>query len=84
MEKVYLRSDTAGYQHKLLQYCEQGENNRFGRIDFAISSDVSVELKREVFKVGESEWHPLHKEVNGQKEENSYHEESGIAQQLEW
>jgi hypothetical protein len=69
VEKVYLRSDTAGYQHKLLQYCEQGENKRFGRIDFAIGSDVSVEFKREVFKVGESEWHPLHKEVNGQKEE---------------
>jgi hypothetical protein len=69
VEKVYLRSDTAGYQHKLLHYCEQGENKRFGRIDFAISSDVSMEFKREVFKVSESEWHPLYKEVNGQKEE---------------
>ena len=32
MEKVYFRSDTAGYQHDLLKYCEMGENKRFGRI----------------------------------------------------
>ena len=34
--KVYLRSDTAGYEHDLLRYCEKGENKRFGRIEFAI------------------------------------------------
>jgi hypothetical protein len=54
VEKVYLRSDTAGYQHELLQYCERGENKRFGRIEFAISSDVSPEFKRVVFKVCDS------------------------------
>ncbi|MDQ1350167.1 MAG: hypothetical protein QG657_468 [Acidobacteriota bacterium] len=69
VEKIYLRSDTAGYQHELLQYCERGENKRFGRIEFAISSDVSPEFKRVVFKVCESEWHPIYREVNGQKEE---------------
>jgi hypothetical protein len=69
VEKVYLRSDTAGYQHELLKYCEQGENERFGRIEYAIGSDVTPEFKREVFKVRESEWHPLYKEVNGKKEE---------------
>jgi hypothetical protein len=69
VEKVYLRSDTAGYQHELLQYCERGENKRFGRIEFAISCDVSPEFKRVVFKVCEAEWHPIYREVNGQKEE---------------
>ena len=34
--KVYLRSDTAGYEHELLRYCEKGQNQRFGRIEFAI------------------------------------------------
>lgn len=33
VEKVKLRSDTAGYQHDLLRYCEKGENERFGRIE---------------------------------------------------
>ena len=69
VEKVYLRSDTAGYQHELLKYCEQGENERFGRIEFAISCDVTLEFKREVFKVCELEWHPIYKKVNGKKEE---------------
>ena len=71
VEKVYLRSDTAGYQHELLKYCEQGENERFGRIEFAIGCDVTGEFKREVFKVCESEWHPIYRysEVTGKKEE---------------
>jgi Transposase DDE domain group 1 len=30
---------------------------------------VTPEFKREVFKVCESEWHPLYKEVNGKREE---------------
>jgi hypothetical protein len=41
--KVYLRSDTAGYQHDLLKYCEKGENARFGRIEFAIGCDEGVQ-----------------------------------------
>ena len=35
VEKVRLRTDTAGYQHELLRYCAKGENKRFGRIEFA-------------------------------------------------
>jgi hypothetical protein len=45
VEKVKLRSDTAGYQHNLLTYCETGENDRFGRIEFAIGCDVTQAFK---------------------------------------
>ena len=48
IEKVRLRSDTAGYQHDLLRYCEKGENERFGRIEFAIGCDVTPEFKKAV------------------------------------
>jgi hypothetical protein len=65
--KVYLRSDTAGYQHDLLRYCEKGENQRFGRIKFAIGVDVTKEFKKAVSEVEESEWNPLWKEINGEK-----------------
>jgi uncharacterized membrane protein YqjE len=41
VEKVRLRSDTAGYQHALLRYCEQGESQRFGRIEFVVGADVT-------------------------------------------
>ena len=63
--KVLLRSDTAGYEHKLLRYLNLGRNERFGRIDFAVSCDVTQEFKRAVCAVDEDEWQPLYKEVNG-------------------
>jgi Transposase DDE domain group 1 len=62
--KVYLRSDTAGYQHDLLKYCEQGKNKRFGRIEFAIGCDVTKEFRKAVAEV--EEWKPVMKEVKGE------------------
>jgi hypothetical protein len=69
VEKVYLRSDTAGYEHDLLRYCEKGENQRFGRIEFAIGVDVTKEFKKAVAEVEESEWKSLRKEVKGEMRE---------------
>ena len=66
VDKVYVRSDTAGYQHDLLRYCECGGNERFGRIEFAIGCDVTEEFKGAVFKVKTSEWKPLRKRVHGE------------------
>jgi hypothetical protein len=63
VEKVYLRSDTAGYQHDLLKYCEMGENKRFGRVEFAIGCDVVKEFKQAVYEVEESDWHPIYREI---------------------
>jgi len=68
VKKVRLRSDTAGYQHTLLKYCEQGENERFGRIEFAIGSDVTQEFKKAVAELEETDWHPLYKIINGKRE----------------
>ncbi len=65
--EVYLRSDTAGYEHDLLRYCEKGENKRFGRIEFGIGVDVTKEFKRAVAEVEETEWKPLWKEIKGGK-----------------
>jgi hypothetical protein len=67
VSKVYLRSDTAGYQHDLLRYCEKRGSERFGRIEFAIGVDVTKEFKKAVAEVEESEWQPLYKEVQGEK-----------------
>jgi len=67
VKKVYLRSDTAGYQHDLLRYCEKGENKRFGRIEFAIGVDVTKEFKKAVAEVEKSEWKPFWKEIKGEK-----------------
>ena len=53
VEKVMLRSDTAGYEQELLRYCAEGRDERFGVIEFAVGVDVTPEFKRAVSEVGE-------------------------------
>lgn len=62
IKKVRLRSDTAGYQHDLLGYCDK-EDKRFGRIEFAIGCDVTQEFRRAVSEVPEEDWRPLFRKV---------------------
>jgi hypothetical protein len=59
VSKVRLRSDTAGYQHDLLKYCDREENKRFGRIEFTVSCDVSRDFKKAVAEVPENDWRVL-------------------------
>jgi hypothetical protein len=66
VKTVYLRSDTAGYQHDLLKYCEKTNHSRFGRIEFAIGADVTKEFKKAVAEVEESAWKPVMKELEGE------------------
>ena len=55
---VRLRSDTAGYQHDLMAYCNNTEKHpRFGRIEFAISCDVTPEFKKAANEA--NEWYPF-------------------------
>jgi hypothetical protein len=70
IDRVRLRSDTAGYQHNLLKYCASGANRRFGVIEFAIGCDVSPEFKQAVAEVEESAWNPIYKIVNGKKQQS--------------
>ncbi len=69
VKKVRLRSDTAGYQHDLLRYCDEKDNKRFGRIEFAIGCDVTQEFRRAVAEVSEKDWKPLYREVDGKLQE---------------
>ena len=63
VDKVMLRSDTAGYQRELLRYCAEGRDERFGVIGFAVGVDVTVEFRRAVSQVGEQEWQTLYRKV---------------------
>jgi hypothetical protein len=69
VKKVRLRSDTAGYQHELMSWCDLTENKRFGKIEFAIGADVTPEFRKAVLEVSEGDWQPLYREVNGQRQE---------------
>jgi hypothetical protein len=70
VEEVYIRSDTAGYQHKFLKYCDMGHNKRFGRIRFAIGCDITPAFKESILLDKNLEWHPIYKIVNGEKKES--------------
>ena len=61
--KVRLRSDTAGYQHDLLEYCDKEDNKCFGKIEFAIGCDVTQEFRKAVSEVPEEDWRPLFRKV---------------------
>jgi len=60
VKKVSLRSDTAGYQAELLLYCGEGQDPRFGVIEFAIGADVTAARA-----TLETEWKPLIRRVDG-------------------
>lgn len=66
VEQVYLRADSASYQREILHYCAAGEDQRFGKIEFAIGTDVTKAFKEAAASVEESDWRPLQKEVQGQ------------------
>jgi hypothetical protein len=63
IERVYLRTDTAGYQQDLLKHCAEGKDERFGVIEFVIGVDVTEEFKKAVAEVEDGEWHPLRRKV---------------------
>lgn len=62
VEKVRLRSDSAGYQEDLIRYCTEKQNERFGEIEFAISIKVSEGFKAAALQVREAEWNPIYKD----------------------
>jgi hypothetical protein len=63
VKEVSLRSDSAGYQAKLMKYCASGANERFGVINFGISCDAGREFKDAAKRVPEADWQPLRKEA---------------------
>jgi hypothetical protein len=66
VENVYIRLDSAGYQHNLMKYCDEGCDARFGRIGFAIGCDVFKSFKEAILLDKDLEWHPIHKVVRGE------------------
>jgi hypothetical protein len=64
VDKVCLRSDSAGYQQDLLLYCGEGKDARFGVIEFAVSADVTEEFRKAVRAVAETDWQPLYRRAS--------------------
>jgi hypothetical protein len=57
---IRVRSDSAAYVHELLDWCREEKKAR-SSIEFAISADVSEELRAAIREVPEAAWKPLRK-----------------------
>ncbi len=66
VEKVSMRSDTAGYQWDLLRYCAEGLSERFGVIYFAVGANVTAAFRQAVHEVAPKDWGPLLRRVGDQ------------------
>lgn len=71
VERVLLRSDSAGYQWDLLKYCAEGQNKRFGVIEFAVGADVTEAFKKAVAEVAEEDWLPLSRQEEERRPDSS-------------
>lgn len=58
--KVLHRSDTAGYQEDLLRYMAEGENKRFGVIEFAVGIRIHEVFKKAALEIPDKDWHPVY------------------------
>jgi hypothetical protein len=58
VKAVKVRSDSAGYQREFLEYMEKG-TERFGKIEFSVSCDVTKPFRQAVQEIPEEEWAPI-------------------------
>ena len=59
VERVRVRMDTAGYEHKTLRYMATGDEGRRAVIAFTVSCDMTGEFRRAAAQVPESAWRPV-------------------------
>jgi hypothetical protein len=59
VKTVYVRTDTQGYEQEFLRYLAEGQNERFGTIEFAVGADVTEAFRKAVAAVAEDQWNPL-------------------------
>jgi hypothetical protein len=67
VEKVYLRTDTQGYEASLLRFCAEGTQTGVGVIEFAIGVDVTPQFRNAVLEVAEEDWHELPPRVENKR-----------------
>lgn len=69
-----MRSDTAGHQVDLLRYCAEGQNKRFGVIEFAVGVRVEQAMRHSVSTTDEAEWKPLPAHESGHESKQTWAE----------
>jgi len=59
IERVRVRSDTAGYQHDVLRFMATGDEGQRQVIEFTVSCDVTPQFRQAVTEVPECGWRPV-------------------------
>jgi hypothetical protein len=59
VERVYLRADSAAYTHDVMDWCDEKQANGEPRVTFAISADMSRELRAAIVGRPASAWQHL-------------------------
>lgn len=59
IERVYLRADSAAYQHELMAWCSERDEKGDPRVTYAISADMTRQLKGEIGKLPPEAWQPF-------------------------
>jgi hypothetical protein len=62
VERVYLRADSAAYEHELMEWCNEADAEGEPRATFAISADMSRPLRQAVERLGRDRWQVLDNE----------------------
>ena len=61
IDKLEVRSDTAGYQGEFLKAMAEGEygDEEMGPVEFAVGVDITSSFKQSCLEVDEADWHAL-------------------------
>lgn len=57
--RVYLRADSAAYQHELMAWCDERDAKGDPRVIYAISADMTRQLRAEIGKLPPEAWQPF-------------------------
>ncbi|MEK7280963.1 MAG: IS1380 family transposase [Chloroflexota bacterium] len=62
IEKIRIRTDSAGYQHDVLKFCATGDGGKRDPIEFTISNDMTEEFRQAAMATVKEDWETLCRE----------------------
>jgi hypothetical protein len=61
VSEIRVHSDSAGYQHEFMNFCQQEKAARNKDIKFVISNKVTEEFKNAALQIPDKDWRPVYK-----------------------
>jgi hypothetical protein len=61
VSEIRVRSDSAGYQHEFMDFCQREKAARDKDIKFVISNRVTEEFKKAALQIPDKDWRPVYR-----------------------